>query len=315
MSKMNLLVFLNAYGDSNPSNAPSQNNFKWTKDINGMEVFNPISQSIDLAPGETKEIFSGTRTLSHDLTTVYNLTKKPLSSNTYVLKATSGTLPNFRTPRSIGIDATTEIEISTNSPLMIITSIGGTLFNLTSVQVGDFIRLGTVFNSSNQGEFKILSKTSNSITVENFSAYNESSVILGVTFNDQIQIYSAAGVQKNDTLIISGGFSSVSQNSYKITDVAANYLEFYFTSTLPEETGIITNSLSIYSIAKQLIYLESDNKIKLIINGTSMPNDIEPLINGNSSQPGMFLMKSTIYSLSIINSSTNTANVFFASVE
>lgn len=60
MPTLNLLVFLNAYNDSHSSNVPSHNNFRWTRDINGLSVGNPVSISAQLAANETRTIFSGT---------------------------------------------------------------------------------------------------------------------------------------------------------------------------------------------------------------------------------------------------------------
>jgi hypothetical protein len=314
MSKFNLLVFLNTNSDPfSSNNDPSLINFKWARDISNINTSSPSSESFSVDPGETRSVFSGIRTLSHDNTTVYNLTRKPLTSNTYILKAISGTMPNFRTARTIGIDATTQVTVTQNGPLMIFTSTGGTLFNLTSVQIGDNVRIGNVFNSLNRGEFKILSKTSTSFTVE-LSGVAEGSITLGGSFADQIQIYSAAGVQIDDTVKITGGFSPISQNSYKISGVAADFIEFYYTEALPEELGIQTDSFNIYSSAKQLIYLESDQKISVILNNM-ITNEIEPFVINNSKLPGVFLLKSTIFSLSISNNGIQPANIYFAAIE
>jgi hypothetical protein len=315
MSKMNFLVFLQAYEDFNPSNNPSKSNFKWTKDVNGIQASNPTSQSFDLAPGETKILFNGTRTLLHDITTQYSISQKPLTSNTYILSAVAGTMPNFRTPRSIGIDATTEVTVTINGPLMTLASTGGASFNLTTVQIGDFVKIGSLFNQLNQGTFQILSKTSNSFTVENEAVMPEGPIVLGAGFAAQVQIYSAAGVQVSDTLIISGGFSVVSQNSYKVTDVSADSLEFYYTGILPVESNILTNSLYIYSSAKKLIYMESNKKVALTINGTLIAANIEPATICNVQQSGVFMMQSTIYSLSVTNNSIDSASVFLAAIE
>lgn len=289
-------------------------NFKWVRSINGISSTEPISESITLAPGESKTLFNGTRTISHDNTTVYDLTLKPLSSNTYLLEYVSGTLPNFRTPRNIATDATSQVTVTKNGPLTIFTATGGTLFSTTAIQVGDYVRIGSLFNSLSQGEYKILAKTSTSFTVENSGSVAEGPITLGVGFADQIQVYSAAGVQINDTLIISGGFSLVTQGSYKITSVGAQFIEFYSTAVLPQETGIQTDSFNIYDSAKNFIYLETDQKLSLTLNGSLISN-IEPFIIGSAKQPGLFMLKSTIYSASITNQSTESANVFCASIE
>lgn len=316
MSKMNLLLFLNTYGDINSTNAPNLNNFRWTRDIAGLFVDRPSSTEFSLAPGENRTLFDSNRTLSHNGTTIYDLEPKPLSSGTYVLSHSGGTAPNFRTPRTTGADATTQITVTQNGPLLTFTSTGGTALNLIvgGAVVGDYARLGSLFSSVNQGEYKILSLTATSFTVKNESGTAEGPITLGAGFAEQIQIYSALGVQVGDTLKINGGFSPVTRKTFKITSVSANSLEFFSVDALPTELGVQTDQFSIYFEAKQFIYVEADKKVSLIINGVS-GNEIEPFVIGSSILPGIFLRKSTIYSLSITNSDTDSAKIFVASVQ
>ena len=316
MPNFNFLVFLNSYSDSNSSNNPSLNNFKWDREVDGLSANNPHSSAFSLAPGETRMIFNGSRTLAQDNTTQYSIALKPLTSNTYVLSAVGGALPNFRAPRSPGADATTQITATINGPLVTFSSTGGTPLDLISggVQVGDLVRLGNLFNQLNQGEQKIVSLSATSFTIINELGVAEGPITLGSGFASQLQIYSAAGVQVNDTLVISGGFSPVTQGSYKVASVAANYLEFYSTDILPQEGPITTQAIAIYIAAKKFVYLESDQHTSMILNGVS-GNEIEPFIEGTNIQPGVFLRSSTIYSLSVTNNSSNPANLFLASVE
>jgi hypothetical protein len=313
MATFNLLVFLNAYSDSQSSNNPSQNNFKWTNNINGLSVDKPISSAFSLAPGESKTLFDGSRTLTQDGTTQYSLTLKPLTTSTYILSWSGGTSPTFRTQRDTGQDASTQISITVNGPLATITSTGGTLWNLIDTQVGDLIRLSTNFNTSNRGEYRILALTSTSVTVENEFAVIEGPITLGSGFNTQLQIYGTAGVQIGDTLKINGGFSPVIWGSYPITDVAGSFIEFSSLDILPQQLNILTEAVFIYSDAKQLIYLESDQNVDLTINGVAS-GSIEPFVNVGKNSPGMFIRKSTIYSLTVTNSGSTSANLFFAAV-
>lgn len=316
MSKLNFLVFLNAYNDLSSSNAPSLSSFKWDREMDSIACQNPLSSSFSLAPGETKSLFSGVRILSQNNTTQYSIALKPLNSSIYILSAVSGALPNFRTPRASGADATTQISITQNGPLLTLSSTSGTPLSLISggAVVGDLVRIGDLFNQSNQGEFKILSLTATSLTIENELGVIEGPITLGAGFASQLQIYSAAGVQVGDTLVISGGFSPVTQASYKITSVAANFLEFSSLDALPQEGPITTQAIAVYSVAKRLVYLESDQNCSIALNGVAS-GKIEPLIDVNNVQPGVFLNSSTVYSMSVTNNSTNMANLFLASVE
>lgn len=316
MPNFNFLFFLNSYSDSNSSNNPSLNNFKWTRNINGLAVDKPLSQQFDLAPGETKVLFNGTRSLAQDGTTQYSIALKSLTSNTYILSAVAGTLPNFRTPRAPGADATTQVTVTQNGPVMTFASTGGTNFALISggAVVGDYVRIGSQFNPANQGEFKIISLTATSFSVENELGAPEGPITLGSGFAAQVQIYSALGVQIGDTLVISGGFSPVSQKSFSVTAVGANFLEFFSADVLPQESNILTQAVAIYSNAKQFVYLESDSRVSMIINNIA-GNEIEPFVINGATIPGVFVRKSTIWSMSVTNIDTNPATLFIAAIE
>jgi hypothetical protein len=184
----------------------------------------------------------------------------------------------------------------------------------TALVIGDSVRIGTLFNVLNQGEWKVIAKAANSFTVENEVGVNEGPITLTSDFANQIQAYSSTGVQKGDTIVIQSGFSPVTWGSYDVTDVTANYVEFYSTDVLPTESNITSTDLAIYSSAKNLVYLESDQNTALQINGNQVAT-VQPFVINNATQPGVFMLKSTIWNLTITNSSLNTANVFVASVE
>jgi len=316
MSSLNLLIYLNASSDPQASNSPSLGNFKWTRDTSGLSVSNPSSIGFDLAPGETKSLFDGERTLAQDGTTQYGIALKPANSSIYVLSHSGGTAPQFRTPRTSGASATTAVTVTLNGPVATFTSTGGTLFALIvgGVVVGDYVRIGTLFNAGNQGEWQIIARTATSFSIVNDLAVAEGPIVLGAGFADQVRIYSAAGVQAGDTLLINSGFSLVTQGSYIVTSVADNFLEFSSTEVLPAE-GPITTQVAVYSSAKRLVYLESDQNVSMILNGVGS-NNIEPLAdNCGCVKPGVFLQTSLVYSMSVTNNSLSAAKLFFASVE
>jgi hypothetical protein len=314
--KMNLLVFLNTYSDTSPTNAPKLNCIKRTRGVNGVVVGKSKAEECVLAPGETRTLFDGSRTLLQDLTTQYTLALKPLTSNTYVLSWAGGTAPAFRTARTTGASATTEITVTSNGPTLTLASTGGTPLALIAggAVAGDEVRIGSLFNVLNQGHFTILSLTATSVTVKNEVGVAEGPVVLGSGFSQQFQVYSQAGVQIGDTIKISGGFSPVSRRSFSITDVAAGYLEFYSTDALPQEGPVTTNAISIYSQAKNLVYVEADRKCGLTINGVAA-GEIEPFVIGSSTQPGIFIRKSLMWQMSITNLDSVAANIYMAAVE
>ena len=313
MSKLNILTSITGYEDDNATNNPSKNNFRWTVDYQGIEIKEPKSETVKLAQNQSKSLFSGVAAITDDNTTTYDITLKPSTSNTYIILHNSGTAPQFRTPRSIASDATTQVTVTKNGPLLIFTATGGTIWSLTSVVVGDEVRIGGVFNLQNQGKFKVLSKTSTSFTVESSAGAAEGPITLGLTFSSQVQIYSAAGVQIGDKLDISAAFSAASFGTYEITDVASNYIEIFSSKSLPEEIGVLTR-LNIYTNQKKFIYIESDKKLNIKINGI-ISNTIEPIQFGTKQKPGMFLNTASVYSLEIENKSLDTATVFYVTAE
>lgn len=313
MSKLNILTSIFGYEDENPTNNPAKANFRWTTDLQGIEIKEPKSETIKLAPNQSKSLFSGMATLSDDNTTTYDITLKPSTTNTYIILHNSGTEPEFRTPRNIATDSTTEVTVSKNGPLITFTATGGTLWDLTDLVVGDEVRIGGVFNIQNQGKFKILSKTIDSFTVENSAGAAEGPATLGITYESQVRIYSSSGVQIGDKLDISQDFSSASFGTFEITDVTSNYIEIYSSKSLPEEISVQT-TLSIYTSQKKFVYIESDKKIIISINGI-ISNKIEPIQFGTKQKPGMFLNTSSIYSLEIENKSLETATIFFVTAE
>jgi hypothetical protein len=313
MSKLNILIALNGYEDENPTNNPAKNNFKWVTDLQGIEIKEPKSETAKLASNQSKLLFSGVSTISDDNTTAYDITLKPSSSNTYIILYNDGTAPEFRTPRTISSDATTEVTVSKNGPLLTFTATGGNLWDTSAIVEGDEVRIGGVFNVQNQGKFKVLSKTSTSFTVDSSSGVAEGPIVLGVTFSNQVQLYSSSGVQIGDKIDISSDFSSVSYGTYEITDVSSNYVEIFSPKTLPEEIYVQTQ-LNIYTNQKKFVYIESDKKLDIKINGI-ISNRIEPVQFGTKQKPGMFLNTGSIYSLEIENKSLDTATVFFITAE
>jgi len=313
MSKMNVLVSISAYSDVNPTNHPSKNICRWISDLQGIDIAEPVSSSVALAAGQTLSLFSGEVVISDDNTTTYNLSLKSGTSNTYILQHNSGTAPIFRVARVSGADATTEVTITKNGPLLTFSSTAGTALDLTTTLINDEVRIGSLFNISNQGKFKVLSKTATSFTIENSFGQAEGPIVLGAGFATQIAIQSANGVQVGEKVKIAASFSSVSFGSYEITDVDSKYLELYSLKALPSETNIFSN-LQIFNNSKQFLFIESDKKVSIEIDGGA-GGSIEPFTLGTTLKSGMFLRHSAMYSASITNESSDTATVYYMSAE
>ena len=315
MSKMNLLNHLSIYEDSNATNNPTMNNVKWTLDEQGLDVSEPESKSLKLQAGQTLSLFSGLIAISDDGTTTYDIALKAGTSNTYKLSHNGGTAPVFRVSRSTGADATTEVTVTKNGPILTFTSTGGTALDLVSggVQVNDDIRIGGGFNIANQGKYKILAFDATSFQVENKGGQAEGPIDLGASFVEVVQIFSADGVQIGDKVDLESGFSSLTLDTYEITDVNPNYIEIYSLKSLPEETAVSTQ-LKIHNNSKQFIYIETSKKLSISIDGINV-GEIGQLSAGTKLKKGIFMKSGDIYQASITNESSSEASVFYVTAE
>lgn len=319
MGSLKTLIFLQAYEDStcNSGSSPQKNNFKWTREYSDSSITNALSETFQLAPLSTQTLFNGVRTLTQDGTTQYSISLVPFATSTYQLTNTGGTVAGFRTLRTIGTDATSQVTTSINGPILTYTFTGGTLPNIASVQVGDNVLIGNVFNPSNQGTtgiWQIISTTSTSISVINPLGYVEGPITLGSQYATQLRIFSGGLVQIGDTLVISSGFSPVSLNSYTITQVTDYYVQFSYAGSLPTQ-GPITTEVAVYNMAKSMIYIEADQNTEILINGSIFGPTVMPTVSRGIARPGLFLLNSTVWSLSVSNNSINQANVTLLSTE
>lgn len=317
MAKLNLLVHINAYEDQNPSNDPSKNNVKWTNEAQGLSIEEPESKSLSLPSGQSHTLFSGNIAISADATTTWDL--ELVSTSVYRLVHNAGTAPNFRVARSTGADATTEITVTKNASLLTFTSSAGTPLALIlgGATIGDEVRIAAPFASSNQGKFKILSLNATSFVVQNNSGVAETQV-LGVDFAESIEIFSANGVQVGQKVDIVDGFSPVTFGTYEIKDVNPNWIEFVSGMALPLETNVSNNpeAIVVYNNAKQFLYLETNQTLDVVIDGdTITTHALKPMCYGSSTKPGILMLSASIKSVSITNTSVNTAKVFYVTAE
>lgn len=312
MAKLQLITHVNIYEDASQTNNPAKNNVRWTNSIDNVEVSEPESRSLKVAGKQTETLFSGVVDTDVDGTTTFNLNIKPSVSGTYVLKHNAGTAPAFRTKRALGTDATSQVTVTKSGALLTFTASGGTAFVTTGMVYGDSVRLGNIFSIYNRGVYKLLSFTSNSFTVENIAGVVES-VTLGATFDDEIRVFSAEGVQIGDKVKLPANFSGYSQDVYEITDVDPEYLEIHTNRAIPEETNIQAQVV-VYSTSKTFFYIECDKPCTLFIDGINQ-GQIKPFFFGTKQKSGVFMRTGSMYSAEIRNDSVDLANVLIISAE
>ena len=307
MARLNVLIHLQSFLDQSATNNPLQNVWKWSREMASLEGENPTSDSFPVYPNSSQVLFNGFKTLAQDGTTNYSISLK--SGNTYILSWVSGTKPQFALARTTTQDNTTQIQVTKNASLLTFSRIAGTALGAASVQPGDIVDISGNFNVLNQGSFKVLAASTNSFTVE-----NPNGVIETVTLSSaaNLSFYNLNNVQKENTLRISQGFSLASFGNYTITKVAPDYVEFYSEKALPAET--VQTQVSVYEKAKQFIYLETNEAINVILNGGD-PIAVQPFVTASGNKPGVFMIKSTVYSLEIQSASLNQASVYLAMIE
>jgi hypothetical protein len=329
MSTLNNFSSLLIYEDANPTNAPLTRDLDWRRNITSFPVSNPQNQGFQLPPGASQLIFSGTRTTTIDGTTAFTVTINSANSSLYRFTATAGTTPGFRTDRGLtltgdtmtitvnnNVSATFTLAINNWGPV----SVGDTLF-IPNALTGD---PPGPFNPTNGGYWIIIGKgpggTPQSITVtrlpgQSFSGVSESQTM---TTNSQLDVFSSSGVQIGDTVEISAGFSTVTQQAYTISTITSTRFEVLVTSPIPLESGILPGATGMvfYNNAKRFVRVEVDQTAYVQFNGdTGQTVRIVPQVPGNI-QTGFGYMEKlgVVFQLTIVNkNSAAPCNVIFIS--
>ena len=314
MSKLNLLISLMTFDDTQQTNDPQMVHVDWTRNIKNLSMGLPSNRKEVLAPGESVTLLNGAVATGIDGTTQFDLTNTVGSTYRIIYDGT-GTAPDFRTERSLAADATSEITVTkNNNATTTFSATGGTLVDFGVSVVGDELRLGAAFNIANQGTYQVIAFSATSVTIKKVDSVAEV-VVLGANFAEDLRVYSAAGIQVGDKVIISGGFSLATHDTYEITDVSPDFIEFVSTEAIPEEDDILPNTgLTIFSDAKSLIYIESDKKALVKVNGDT-GQLIEPKVSGSCTVPGLYLKLGTAFQIEVENTSLEPATIKHITVE
>ncbi len=324
MSNLNLIYGILAYEDCGTAtnNNPAQRVPDFSRQYFGLSVGNPQGQVFSVSPNSSLTLFDGTRSVSLSTSSAFALTNP--SGSTYRLTNTAGPNPAFRTERATGVDATSTFNVSINNNALVnLTNTSGTTPNFTTAQPGDtlYIASGSPFSILNVGYFPILGVSATQLSFENNNAAAESNITLSTSFATQFRLFSSDGVQVGDTLVISAGFSTITQGSYEVTAVNTDFIEFTSSRPLPLETAVVgANGLTIYSNAKFFIHIETNQNSVLRLNGDITDNNkIEPFLADDGSVPGIrgiFSKIGSSYRAVLVNKSpTTTASVFVFTAE
>lgn len=314
-----------AYTDVTASNAPVRKAFDWSRSFQAIPVRNPKSQSLSLEPGEVLSVFSSLRATGIDNDTEFAVTENQISPSVYRFTYIDGqgAAPDFRNARDLSGINGQDIAVTRNANS---TATFGSSALFGNVLVGDtvFIPGSTTgdpsgpFSPLNEGFWVVLSATTSSLVLARpsgtvFSAASETVTVA----TDEMQAFSAAGVQVNDQVRISVGFSAPLLRTYSVSSVTPTWFEVLSATPLPEETGVPTIAgMTFYSSSKRYLRIEADQQTAVRLNGaTGDEVSITPFVAGDSDQVGWFELGGSAYSLDLANKSLVTANIEIFSAE
>lgn len=325
MSQLNVLTRILAYADTQATANPNKRIVDWKREYQSLPVSNAKSEEFELTSLESKTVFSGSRSLTIDNTTVFNLTALADEGQYRLAWTGTGTAPAFRTARTVAM-AGDHINVTANSNrTLTMTSDLGSVFG--AVVVGDTVFIPgastgdtALFNILNEGEWTVLTASGTTLVLTrptgvSFSGTTEAVMI---TVDTQVQFYSVAGVQVGDTLDLVSGYQVAARRSFSISAVTARRVDFTSNVTLANESAILpgTTSTYIYSFGKNYLYIESDQEIAVQVNGDSTElNRVVPLSAGDSSLVGVYYKIGSVFSLVVKNRTTSTANVLVISAQ
>lgn len=101
-SILNILTQILSYKpNAGITDNPNQRHFDWTRKYYALEVFNPVGDEVEIAPGDSYTIFDGSEANPLDNSSQLNIQTLPQNNpSAYRLSVSSGT-SGFRTPRTI----------------------------------------------------------------------------------------------------------------------------------------------------------------------------------------------------------------------
>lgn len=288
----------------------------WTRHVNGVEVTKPESKSYQVEPSGSLTLFSGTRSTSIGASTEFDVSLNTIEDALYRLTHSAGTAPAFRTARAYspsGVLLT--LTVNNNATLEVTQAAGDFL-----AQVGDTVFIpgastgdsASPFGGLNEGRWVVISAAALRLVLVRPVGVTFEGVSETVTpsANTQLIIFSASGVQVGDTLEISAGFSSVTQQAFVVSAVTPTWVEFVSTDALPLEEGVVptASGMVFYTSAKRFLRVEVDQEAVIRLNGdSSNTNRISPRVAGDSDQMGHFEKWGPCWSAVVVNRSSTAA--------
>lgn len=324
MSRMSIVSQVHAYDDEEATSNPSQRSVEWRRRIPNLPVFNPSTAMFEVDAFSSRTMIDGARSLTTDGTTVFSLV--PKGDGVYRILYTAGTLPGFRTARTLVL-ASIPLTVTVNANLtVVVAATGGTPF--AAVEAGDVVfipglttgDLASPFNSLNEGFWTVIGTSNTSITVirDPSEAFSGKTEAVTPANNTQLIAYSPAGVQVGDTVELLTTFARTALRAYEVLEVTPTWISVSSTGALAAQVGIQPGlaGLVVHTSAKRYVQIEVDQEAVIRLNGDEgNSTQLSPWIPGNKDFPAEFKIVGNIWKLVIVNRSTVPMRVLLISAE
>lgn len=315
MPTLNLNSQVLAYSDAAAGNSPALRDIDRRRTISGLVVDNPKTDSRTLPAGTDMFLFNGIYALNLDNTTDLELILAPGATDRYRLNHIGGTSPDFRNRVVLDLSGIAlTFAVQANGTMKVTAASGNPFLTLDPCEA----YLTGPFSLLNQGHWRVLgnSDSGNSIYMSRDGDFQGISEVVTPTTSTQFQMYSIAGPQVGDTLEVLAGVASLNLKPFEITAVTPFWVEFRSTTPLALQANVSpgTNNVRIYTEAKRFIRVEADQDCILTING-DIDITVRPWVPGDPQGVGEFTLTGLVYSLAIVNKSTQSLHITVLSAE
>jgi len=312
MANLTIAESVAAYEDVGATSNPTKLPVNWRFNITNLPVDNPSTLSFTIPGGNSFVAIDGSRPTGIDGSTAFTLSANPVDPSRYRLTAVSGSPPNFRVDRLISVSGIALSLVVQRSLALLVTAQSGSPF--TGTQVGDIVLLpgpstgdpATLFSPLNEGYWSVLGVTADTLTLARLPQQIFSGATETVTpvSDSQFRVFSADGVQVEDTVDISAGFALPARQAFGVAAVAPEWVEFLSTTPLAAQTSVIPGATGVlfYVAAKRWTRFEVDQECVLRLNGdTGNTNRIEAVVPADQNFRGWHEKWGPVWKAEIVN--------------
>ena len=313
MSNFRISTHLVAFRGSMENSNPLQRTLDWQRTVQVADAENAVSTSGTLAPGETRTLFSGARTLLVDNTTEFSIELVPGETGVYRIRHTDGMAPGFRTTRTLSGIGSASVAVTVNADATVFFDVtSGTFAGALAGDIlwlpGDSEGVSSPFELENQGFWQILKATSARITARRlqglFNGVSQSAVSVDAT---TVRAFSSDGVQAGEKIALMDGFVSANLNTFPIGEVTDAYVDVIAGGGMVAETGVLpgTDGVAAYRASMRYVRVETDRECVVRVNGDSGNlQRLQPWEAGKDGAQAEYVRTGSCHRLDLVNSSS-----------